>query len=160
MAYGKVRIDNMSGTNNGKDLVTVRYQVGSADKEIENGNVVAVGKLMDGEREIRLATTPKANTPLSEVVLIATPEVDKTKKYTVLEDFINHAGTNCRGYRLNTGDIFSVSTACLTGSPAVDAVVELQAGTKLNVVSSLTASSTEVGKVIAIEGDWIVIEVA
>lgn len=160
MAYGKVRIDNMSGTVLGKDLVSVKFQKSGVDAEIENGNVVLIGDLVEGEREVRLATAPAKDSPLSKIALIATPELVKAQKYTVLEDFINEAGSISRGYRLTNGCIFSVSAACLTGTAAVKNVVELAASsTKLKVVASATASTTTVGKVIAIEGDWIVIEV-
>ena len=160
MAYGKVRTDNMSGTILGKNLVSVKFQNAGKDAAIENGNVVLVGDLVAGEREVRLATAVAANSDLSQVALIATPELVKAQKYTVLEDFINEAGSICRGYRLLSKDIFSVSAACLTGTASVGSVVELAAGTKLKVVSKATDGSTQVGKVIALEGDWIVIEVA
>jgi len=70
-----------------------------------------------------------------------------------LDEFINEAGRACRGYRLHKGDIFSVTKDALDGvaAPAIGNVVELKAGTKLNVAASATAGSTQVGKIIAID---------
>jgi hypothetical protein len=70
-----------------------------------------------------------------------------------LDEFINEAGKVCRGYRLHKGDIFSVTKDGLDGveTPAVGNIVELKAGTKLNVVASATSGSTPVGKIIAVD---------
>ena len=61
---------------------------------------------------------------------------------------------------MTSGDIFSVSKEALDGEAAVGSVVEAQAGTKLKVVKTATSGSTTVGKVMAIEGNYFVIEVA
>lgn len=153
--YAIVRTDNMSGTVNGKDLVSLNF----ADA-IENGNVVLIGGYADGEREVRTATVPAADSNLSDIALVASEEVVNSKNYNGLSDFINEKGDIIRGYRLTSKDIFSVSKEALDGDAEVGHVVELQAKTKLKVVASATASTTTVGKVIAIEGEWIVIEVA
>ena len=120
---------------------------------IENGNVVKVGALMTGEREVYKATAPAANTPITEIALIADPEVMYDERKKALYEFINEAGDIVRGYRLHTGDIFSVTAEALATSLSaieVGNVVELQAGTKLKVTSSLTANSTQVGTIIDI----------
>lgn len=161
MAYGVVRTDNMSGTTLGKNLVSLKYQESSVDTAIDNGNVVVVGDLIEGEREIRLASKPAADTALKNIALVATPELNKDKKVTLPAEYTNAAGTILRGYRLLSHDIFSVTADALAGDTlSVGYAVELQAGTKLKVVSSATSDSTQVGKIIAIEGDWYVIEVA
>lgn len=153
--YAIVRTDNMSGTVNGKDLVSLKYTA-----DVENGNVLAIGGYIEGEREVRTATAPTAATALADVALVASEEVVAEKSFNGLADFTNKAGEIIRGYRLTSKDIFSVSAEALDGTPAVNAVVELQAGTKLKLVTEATEGSTVVGKVIAIEGEWIVIEVA
>lgn len=160
MAYGVVRTDNMLGTIDGAYLVSLY-----CENAIENGNVVAVGALKSGEREVRAFTTPTASTALENLALVASEEVIKTEKYTPLVDFINEAGTVARGYRFHKHDIFSVSADALEGSNiAVGFVVEAQAKTKLKAVETATSGSTTVGKVIAIEPDgavtWYVVEVA
>lgn len=161
MAYAIVRTDLMSGTKQPADLVSVKYQVSSVDTAIENGNVALVGALATGEREVYLASAPAADSALNDIVLIATPELNYDERLKNLNQFRNEAGEIARGYRLRSGNIFSVTAEALTAStPAVGNIVELQAGTKLKVVATLTASSTKVGTVIAIEGDYIVIRVA
>lgn len=153
MAYGVVRTDNMFGTDVRAGLVSIKYVVDDVDTAIENGNVLKVGALMDGEREIFAGAVPAANDALDDIVLIATPEVMYDERKRNLDEFINEAGKPCRGYRLHNGDIFSVTKAALDGVavPAVGNIVELKAGTKLNVAASATSGSTVVGKIIAID---------
>ena len=161
MAYAKVRTDNLTGTVFGGDLVSVKYQPSSTDTAIENGNFVKVGALISGEREVHTGSTPAANTALSDIVLIASPEVDKTVSSNTLGEFENKAGDILRGYKLVRG-YFSVTAEALDAAAAIAVgdIVELQAGTKGNVVKTLTEGSTKVGTVEAIEGDWIVIKIA
>lgn len=161
MAYGVVRTDLMHGTDVRGELVSLRYVVVSGsgssatktETAIENGNVVKIGALLDGEREIREATAPAANTAIREIALVATPEVMYDERKKNLDEYINEAGKNIRGYRLHSGDMFSVTKEALDGKakPAVGDVVELKAGTKLNVAASATSGSTVVGAIDAIE---------
>lgn len=161
MAYGVVRTDLMHGTDVRGELVSLRYVVVSGsgssatktETAIENGNVVKIGALLDGEREIREATAPAANTAIREIALVATPEVMYDERKKNLDEYINEAGKNIRGYRLHSGDMFSVTKEALDGkaTPAVGDVVELKAGTKLNVAASATSGSTVVGAIDAIE---------
>ena len=161
MAYAIVRTDRMHGTDNAADLVSIKYIVttGSGDSAvstetaIENGNVLKVGALMEGEREIFAGSAPAANDDLDDIVLIATPEVIYDEHKNSLDQFINEAGRPCRGYHLRKADIFSVTKDALDGvaTPAVGNVVELKAGTKLNVAASATSGSTVVGKILDIE---------
>lgn len=158
--YARVRTDNMSGTQVGKDLVSAMYYVSEKATEIENGNVVTIGGLIEGEREIRKATTPTSDTALRDLALVASPEVIKNKNYYGLGEYINKAGSAIRCYRLTPGSIFSVTAEALEGSGIeVGYVVEAMAGTKMSVVNSATGA-TKIGTVIAIEDDWYVIEVA
>ena len=158
-----VRLDNMSGTTDGTLLRSVRYNGGSTDADIDNGMVVKLEALLAGEREVWKGVTPAANTPLNEVVLIATPEVMTDVRYPSLSYFYNIAGTNARGYKFHEGDIFSVSDDAIDGTATVGHVVELQAGIKMKDVASATSGSTVIGKVIQIETvgtvKYVVIEV-
>ena len=151
--HAVVRTDRMEGTGDRNSLVSIKYIVSTTPTAIENGNVLKRGALIDGEREIFEGSTPAATDALDDVVLVATPEVMYDERLKNLDDFINEAGKIARAYHLRKGDIFSVTKEALDGaaSPAVGNIVELKAGTKLNVVASLTASSTQVGKIIAIE---------
>ena len=161
MTHAVVRTDNMFGTDNRSGLVSIKYiteeqqseTTVKVENEIENGNVLKVGALMEGEREIFEGSAVAATDDLSEVVLVASPEVMYDERLRNLDDFITEAGKPARGYRLHNGDLFSVTIEALDGSgdPAVGDIVELKAGTKLHYAASATASTTQVGKIIAIE---------
>ncbi|RGH18305.1 hypothetical protein DWV75_03635 [Ruminococcus sp. AF12-5] len=154
--YGVVRTDNMTGTDVRSELVSVKY-MGENKKtatEIENGSVLKASELADGEREVFIGEQVSKDTPIREVVLIAAPEVPYDERLRNLDEFINVAGKACRGYRLHSGNIFSLTKEALTGlaSPAKGNVVELaDKATKLNVVAAATASTTTVGKIIDVE---------
>lgn len=164
MAHGVVRTDLMYGTDVRAGLVSVKYFVTTTEDEvdvktpteIDNGNVLLLGDLMEGEREIYEGSAPAADSSLNDVVLVASPEVMYDERLRNLSDYYNVAGKACRGYRLHKWDIFSVTKDALDGAeePAVGDVVELKAGTKLNVVAASTGAtegSTVVGKIIAID---------
>ena len=153
--YGVVRTDNMFGTDVRAGLVSVRYMGadGSTAAEIENGSVVKLGELVAGEREVYVGSDVTAKDTLGNVALIAAPEVPYDERIKNLDEFINEAGKNVRGYRLHSGDIFSVTKEALAGldAPAKGNIVELAAGNKLSVAASATAGSTAVGKIIDVE---------
>lgn len=155
MAHAIVRTDLMAATDvrGGESLVSFRYQPSGTKTEIDNGNVVLLDGLEDGEREIFVAVTPAANSDLKDIVLVANPEVMYDERIRNLDQYYNVAGKAVRGYHLHKNDIFSVTIDALAGNeePEVGDIVELKAGTKLNVVDSLTASSTKVGEIIHIE---------
>lgn len=159
--YACVRTDNMSGTVEGKNLVSLKY-----NGDIENGSVVKVGDYVDGEREVREATAPAKSAALRDLALIATPEVIKDKTYHSIANFINEKGTVCRGYRLTSGDLFSLNKAGFATGASLKkgAFVELNGTTKLNAVDAVTGTTpdpvTVVGKIVLIEDEWYVIEVA
>lgn len=156
MAYAVVRTDKLHGTDQRAEIFSVEYRSGDtpAPAAIQNGNVVLLGNLKSGEREIYYASAVAANSPLNKVVLIASPEMMYDK--FALDEFINPAGVPARAYSLVDHGMFGVTKEALAGAstPAVGDVVELAAGTKLNVVAAATgatAGSTIVGKIDAIE---------
>lgn len=154
MAHGVVRTDLLAGTDVRSELVSVRYQPVSSNKNVEtdidNGNVVLLGDLEAGSRTVYKGLTPAANSDITKIALIASPEVLYDEHVHALDNFYNEAGKIARGYRLHENDIFSVTKDALDGkaSPAVGDIVELKAGTKLNVAASATQGSTVVGKII------------
>lgn len=156
--HGVVRTDLMYATDVREGLVSVQYlgADGATPTAIDNGNVLKVTALKTGEREIYVGAAVAANTDINEVVLIASPEVMYDERLRNLDDYYNVAGKTCRGYRLHSGDIFSVTKDALAGAstPAVGDVVELAAGTRLSVVAAATGAtsgSTVVGKILAID---------
>lgn len=154
MAYAVVRTDKLSGTDDRARLVSVRYQpVDSTSNEnvateIQNGRIVLLDGLEAGSREVYVGVDPAATSGLNEVVLIATPEVMYDERLKNLDQYINVAGKASRGYRLHSNDIFSVTAEALDGTPAKGKIVELQADTKMKVVSSATNGSTVIGEII------------
>ena len=160
--HAVVRTDRLFGTDNRAGLISIKYlgADGATPTAIENGNFLKVGNLaaidaVNGvyEREVFVGAAPAASDELKDVVLVASPEVMYDERLHNLDDFTNEAGRIARAYRLHEGDIFSVTKEALDGaaSPAIGNVVELKAGTKLNVAASATSGSTQVGKIIAID---------
>lgn len=149
MAYGIVVTEKMSGTYNAADLVSVRFTANNAPAAIENGNVVLVGALEPGSREVHVATAPQAGSPKANIALIATPEVIYDERLTGdLGNFRNEAGEIARGYILDKPhQWFAVTGDALDGGNArvVGALVELQDGTKLLAVAQATQNSTQIG---------------
>lgn len=143
----------MSGTTDGTLLRSVRFYDNDKEAAIENGRVVLIGDLLDGQREVRKATAPAATSPLAHVGLVATPELMYDERKHNLTDFINEAGENVRVYIPHVRDIFSVTADALDAAAAIAKgnLVELQAGTKLKVVATATDKSTQVGKIVDIE---------
>lgn len=152
MGYGVVRTDNMTATDVRKELVSVRYQPSDVKAAIDNGNVVKLNGLESGSREVYKGVTPSAADDIKDIVLIASPEVNYDERKRNLDEFTNEAGVIARGYHLVANDVFSVTKDALDGAaaPAVGNIVELKAGTKLNVVESLTDKSTQIGSIIDI----------
>lgn len=149
-----VRTDKMTGTDNRAYLASCKYMgAGATATAIDNGNVVKLSGLMTGEREVYKAVTPAANTALADIVLVATPELMYDERKHDLDEFSNEAGDILRGYHLHSQDIFSVTKDALVGvsAPAVGNVVELAAGTKMNVAASGTSGATKVGTIIEVE---------
>ena len=153
--HAVVRTDNMAGTDVRSMLVSVKYMgaSGTEAKEIDNGNVVLFDKLMDGEREVYVGKDVTVKDPIEKVVLLASPEVMYDERLRNLNDYVNVAGKPIRGYRLHDGDIFSVTKEALAGveAPVKGDIVELAAGTKLNVAKSATEGSTVVGEILDVD---------
>lgn len=155
MAHGVIRTDNMLGTVSGTHLVSFKYQPSDTDTAIDNGNIVVIGDLIDGERELHTASTPDANSPLKNLAVVAGVEVMYDERKKNLDEYYNEAGKNTRGYYLSEcKGYFSVTADALdltAGTPAKGNIVEAMAGTKMKVVSSLTSGSTQIGTIDAIE---------
>jgi hypothetical protein len=157
--YGVVTRERMQSEWDGSKRLSAKYLPSGTATAVENGNVVVIGSLVSGEREVYTATTPAANSALTSIGLITTPEVMVDERKKNLTEFRNEAGDIITVDKLFSGDIFSVNAAALTGTATKDYIVELQAGTKLKVVETLTSGSTKVGTVIDIANDKIAIQV-
>jgi len=162
--HAVVRTDRMFGTDNRAGLISIKYIVSDSssgtavdvETAIENGNVLKSTSLIEGEREVFKGVAPAADDDVKDIVLVASPELMYDERKHNLDDFTNEAGKIARAYRLHSGDIFSVTKEALDGAatPAVGDVVELKAGTKLNVkaaATGATSGSTVIGEIIAID---------
>ena len=139
--HAVVRTDLMDGTDVRGQLVSVKYMGadGATPTEIDNGNVLKVESLIDGEREVYAGVTPAADTAITDIVLVASVEVMYDERKKNLDEYVNEENKICRGYRLHHGNIFSVTAEALTGTPEKGSAVTLDAGTKLAVGGSGTA---------------------
>lgn len=168
--HAVVRTDKLYGTDVGVNLVSAKYMGadGNTETEIDNGHVLKVGALMDGEREVRVATTPAKDTALKDIILVATPEVMYDERKKNLHEFYNEAGKIVRGYFLHEHDYFGLTAEALNIAEGAEVAkgwaVELMAGTKLNVAATATSGATQVGTIAAIEQagryTYYVVEVA
>lgn len=159
MAYTIFRSDLMTATKDASKHVFFKI----VTTAVENGNVLKIGKLVSGERNSYTYATPSANTALTSIAILTSPELMSDERKKNLNEFINEVGVTSRAFMLEKGDVFSVTAEGLTGTDiAVDDIVELQADTKLKVVAlatGLTSGSTKVGTIVGIEGDYYRIRV-
>jgi hypothetical protein len=148
MAKCIVRLDNVAFTKNPALIKSGKYYVSTTATAIQNGQMVAVGDLVTGEREIHKLAAPAATT--TYYGLVCTPEVMYDEKKQ-LDEFENAADAVVRVGVLQKGDIFSATAEAFDTTPTVGKIVELAAATTMKVVTTLTVGSTQVGKVIAID---------
>lgn len=153
MAHGVIITSLLTGTTDGARLVSLKYSPSDTDTAIDNGCVVVLDSLYDAtnDRELWKAVTPAANSKIKDIAIVATPEVSVNGENVYdLGNFYNVAGAECRGFRLVSGNCFDITADVLDGTltSPVGMIVELQAGVKLKAVTSATASTTTIGKII------------
>lgn len=150
-----VRTDNMSATSDPSLIVSVRYATGTStltNAAIDNGNIVVVGGLISGEREVYQATTPTATSEVNTLALIANPEIIYDEStYHGLEEYTNEADKTVRAYLFHNGDTFSITAEGFSGTPAVDKYVTIGAGSKLVIAATVASGTISLGKIIASE---------
>lgn len=149
MAHCVVRTDLMEATHDGNLIKSVYFYDGSNKADVDNGMIVEVGGLVDGEREIHKATAPTAAS--TYVGIVCTPEEADCPLEKGHDKFYNKAGEPARVMILTKGSIYSVTAEAFSAVPTVGKLVEVQAGLKHKVVTSATSGSTQIGKVIDIE---------
>lgn len=149
MAHTVVRTDILAGTVNQAFLENGRYKKDGNYAAIDNGSIVTVGALEDGERESHVYSDVAKGTNLNKLVLIAAPEVIKDNYlHKDIRDFEVAAGVVARGYRLTPGCEFSLTADGIDGSPAKGANVGVAANThKLKV----SAEDTKIGTITDVE---------
>ena len=134
-----VRTDKMFATDNRAGLVSVRYQPSDTMTAIDNGNVVKIGALEEGSREVYKGVTPAADDAIKDIVLIASPEVMYDERKRNLDEFINEAkGPAIRGYIPRSRNLIGFTKDGFVGGvvPAVDAEVGIGEGGKLDAAGT------------------------
>lgn len=161
--YTVVRTDLMTGTHSPSHLRSIEIP---ENIDVENGSIVKVGDLADGSREMRECLKPTGTEKLSELAVIATPELmyDERKKF--LYEFINKAGSKkgMRGYLLSINDIFSITKEGFSENTrdnlAVGKIVELIPNSfKVAAVDENTEGRTKIGKIIDSDNGYYAIEI-
>ncbi len=146
-----VRLDIMSGTYNGALLKSARY-FNDTDEvaDIDNANIVTLGDLLDGEREIYKVTDGANATSIEELGLVASPELiyDESVRHG-LEDYYNEAGDAIRVYRFHAGDIFSATVEAFDNTPTKGDYVTV--GTTTKMATQAGEPTLVIGKIADIE---------
>lgn len=146
--YTVIRTDNLSGTDQRADLLSVRvYDADGAMIDAENGAIVKVGALEDGEREIYKATLATADDKVDDCAILAGVEVMYDERKRNLDEYINEAGKPIRAYIPRNRNFFSVTAKGFVGGvvPTVEAEVGIGADGKID------AGATGLGVCKAIE---------
>lgn len=147
--YTVVRTDLMHGTKNPADLVSLRvYDSGDKPIEVENGTIVELLGLEDGQREVYKAKLATASSDIEKCVLVASVEVMYDERKKNLDEFINEAGVIARGYALHHKDVFSVTTpGFVSGSVPSSKNASVGIGTD----GKIDASGTGLGEFLDVE---------
>lgn len=108
MAKKFVRLDVMSGNRDYTQVKSAKYFKNDAVAPVENGTIVAIGNLLDGERELhKVVDVTEEDT---YVGIVTTPELEYEERGTRgIETFSNEADVPVRVHVLHAGDIFSIA---------------------------------------------------
>lgn len=140
MAYCVIRTDGMSGTKQPADLRSLRfYGANGKPAEVENGTIVKLQGLEDGQREIYKAVAATASDDLNDCVVVAGDEVPYDERLKNLDQYINEAGKPVRGYVLRSRNQFSITKEGFVGGTvpsAKGAKVGVGTGGKLDTAGT------------------------
>lgn len=147
--YTVIRTDLLSGTDVAADLVSLRvYDDSDNPIEVENGTIVELEGYEEGQREVMKAKLAKASSNVGDCAIVATEEIMYDERKKNLDEFINEAGTICRGYIPRSRNMYSVTAEGFVGGTAPSTVGD-EVG--LGADGKLDAGSTGYGKLMAIE---------
>lgn len=105
-----IRLDVMSGNKDNSQVKSAKYYKSNAAAEVENGTIVGIKGLLDGEREVHRVEDVTASDTL--VGIISTPEVEYSEDgYHDIDTFVNKADDTIRVHVLHEGDIFSIGNS-------------------------------------------------
>ena len=155
MSYAVVRLDNMHGTTDGKDLVSLRYNNGTDEAAIQNGSLVSLSELIS--RDLWKAVKPTAaQKAIGKLVLVATPELMYDEHKHNYNEFTNEVGVNARGYILSAGCEFSVTAEAFTNGDVPDMTtnkcIQAIAGTTMTRTAVVADAFAELISIEIVEG--------
>ena len=119
-----VRLDNMAATKVPSLIKSAKYMESDVATAIENGELVTVGALVDGEREIHEATAPVSGD--TNIGIVCTPELLYNQNGVAdgdLANYTNEADAVIRVMILQKGDIFSIAGESTSADKDVDGEV-------------------------------------
>lgn len=150
MAKGVVRTDNLAGIYDGSKVVSIKFNNGTADAEIENGNVVSLDAYLG--QDVYKAVKPTAEQKVGKLALVAGVELFKEKTLP-LDQWVNEAGAPTRAYVLQQGDVFSVTADAIDGTPdaTTNKFVDIAAQTQLKAAAAAGTGKANFAELIAIE---------
>ena len=148
MSYTVFRSDLLSGTDVAADLVSCRVYDGSNNPiAVENGTIVELEGYEEGEREVMKAKLATASSKLADCAIIGTEEVMYDERKKNLDEFINEAGSICRGYGPRSRNMFSVTKDGFVGGTVAAKGAEVGIGTN----GKIDANGTGLGTIMAVE---------
>lgn len=110
MARRFVRLDVMSGNRDNTQVKSAKFFKNDAPAAVENGVIVGIKGLMEGERELHRVEEVTAGDTF--VGIITTPEVEYDERgYHGIDTFVNEADVAVRVHVLHVGDIFSIANS-------------------------------------------------
>ena len=139
MGYTVFRSDLLSGTDVAADLVSCRvYDETDKTIAVENGTIVELKGYEEGEREVMKAVLATSASKISDCAIIGSVEMMYDERKKNLDEFINEAGTICRGYIPRSRNFFSITKDGFVGGsvPAKDAEVGIGADGKLDAAGT------------------------
>lgn len=119
-----VRLDNMAATKVPSLIKSAKYMESDVATAIENGELVTIGALVDGEREIHEATAPVSGD--TNIGIVCTPELLYNQNGVAdgdLANYTNEADAVIRVMILQKGDIFSIAGESTSADKDVDGEV-------------------------------------
>lgn len=146
--YCVIRTDLVHGADVGAHLCSLRFYDAEGNKaEVENGVIVKLEALEEGEREVFKAVAASADDSLNDCAIVAGVEVMYDERKRNLDEYINEAGKAVRGYIPHARNIFSFTAEGFVNGavPTVGAEVGIGANGKID------AAGTGLGKCIHIE---------
>ena len=148
MGYCVFRSDLMSGTDVASDLVSGRvYDESDNPIAVENGTIVELKGYEEGEREVMKAVLASASSKISDCAIIGSEEVMYDERKKNLDEFINEAGSICRGYIPRSRNMYSVTKEGFVG----ESVPEKGAEVGIGEGGKVDASGTGYGTIMAVE---------